>query len=169
MVNWVVYHSIHGRGAGEGVSDDDDEDYFGVDSVEVADNLMRTPRTAIVQQRKKTADHVAKTQMELKEEYAKIDKDKIEATLMGIDASVNAWLNQERSKQNAFVRKKNLNVSDVSSKSHYRWLRKPRFDAGGPAKPGETVYFYDKIANADLIYALVPVFLVFVFLLNLIA
>ena len=61
MVNWVVYHSIHGRGAGDGASDDDDEDYFGVDSVEVADNLMRTPRTAIVQQRKKTADHVAKT------------------------------------------------------------------------------------------------------------
>lgn len=53
------------------------------------------------------------------------------------------------------------------SQTHYRWLRKP--DSGLPPKAGEPVYFYDKIANSDLVIALVPVFLIFVFLLNLIA
>ena len=52
-------------------------------------------------------------------------------------------------------------------KAHYKWLRKP--GNGLPPKAGEPVYFYDKIANSDLVIALVPVFLVFIFLLNLIA
>ena len=48
------------------------------------------------------------------------------------------------------------------------WLRKTRFDSG-TVKPGENAYFYDKINNTDLVIALVPVFLILVFLLNLIA
>ena len=41
-------------------------------------------------------------------------------------------------------------------------------DAGASPK-GDDVYFYDKISNQDLVIALFPVFLVLVFLLNLIA
>ena len=99
-----------------------------------------------------------------------MDKEKVEATIMGIDASVSAWLNQERSKQNMYLRRKGTDSSnriDQKGKAHYKWLRKP--GNGLPPKAGEPVYFYDKIANADLVIALVPVFLVFVFLLNLIA
>ena len=44
----------------------------------------------------------------MEEAYAKIDKDKVESTILGIDASVTAWINQERSKSNAYLRKKSL-------------------------------------------------------------
>ena len=104
----------------------------------------------------------------MEEAYAKIDKDKVESTILGIDASITAWINQERSKSNAYLRKKSLGDSQ-SNRAHYRWLRKPRLDTGSYGKPGEKVYFYDKIANYDLVIALVPIFLVLVLLLNFIA
>jgi len=47
-------------------------------------------------------------------------------------------------------------------------MRKPRIDTGAAPK-GDEVYFYDKIENSDMVIALFPVFLVFIFLLNLIA
>ena len=94
---------------------------------------------------------------------------------MGLEASVTAWMNQERTKQNVYMRRKNSGLSSAEdlkkAKQHYRWLRKPRYDLGAAlaAKNNETVYFYDKIANSDLVVILIPVFLVLVLLLNLIA
>ena len=50
-------------------------------------------------------------------------------------------------------------------------MRKPNYEIGVQAinKTDEQSFFYDRIANSDLVVALVPLFLVLVLLLNLIA
>ena len=92
MVNWVTYHSIHGRGMGDnGSYDDEDDEGNGESLVEVADNYMRAPRNAMRSRRGNIVQ--LKSEEELRESYSKMDKEKIEASILGIDASVTAWLN----------------------------------------------------------------------------
>ena len=162
VVNWATYKAKQGKDT------EDDNDDLLLDGeqigVEVADNYMRAPRAAILQRKQKH-----RLQEEIEQEYQKLDKEKVESTVAGLEAFVSAWLSQERSTQNLYIRKKALGGIEGSAHTHYKWLRKPRFDLGAPLKPGETGYFYDRIANGDLVIALVPVFLVLVFILNLIA
>ena len=121
VVNWVTYQSIHSAGSrkssggsmGQGSGDDDEEGFNNDALFEVADNHIRSPRTAIHSRHKKPQARQKQSQDELEEEYQKIDKEKIEATIIGIDASITSWLNQERSKQNTFLRKKSLQT-DIS-------------------------------------------------------
>ena len=166
MVNWVSHNSIHGRNGDAAGADYDDE----IDDamIEEADNNNYRAQRGTIQRRKV----LKKTSEIAEEDFAKIDKERLDATIMGIEGSVTVWLNQERSKQNVFLRRKNLGVTDTKNDErkgqHYRWLRKPRFDQVAIPKPGEHVFFYDKIANADLVIALVPVFLVLILIMNLI-
>ena len=114
MVNWADYH---GKGMGDNdasYDDEDDEGHGGDGMIEVADNYMRAPRNAILKNRRGNNQKKVKSEEELKEDYSKMDKEKVEATIMGIEASVTAWLNQERSKQNMYLRKKMLGESASS-------------------------------------------------------
>jgi len=99
MLDWVSYHSVHSR-----VLDDDDDDEGRDPSFEVAENYMRTPRGAV--NRRKISS--GKSQEQPEEDLSVSDREKIESTILGIEAHMNLWLNQERSKQNMYLRKKNL-------------------------------------------------------------
>ena len=95
IINWLNYnHSIHGKGGlGDDASyDDEDEDGNADGGIEVANNYMRAPRQAIIKNRRSNLVRL-KSEEEIREDYSKKDREKIDATIMGIDASVTAWLN----------------------------------------------------------------------------
>lgn len=105
IVKWVSYHS-------NTVKSQNDDDEGRDDAIEVAENYMQAPRVAIA----KRKNSAVKSQEMLEQDLSLCEKEKIESTVLGIEAHMNLWLNQERSKQNMYLRKKNLQVSDKESK-----------------------------------------------------
>ena len=96
LIDWVNYsQSVQGKGGlGDDASyDDEDEDGNADGSIEVANNYMRAPRQAIIKNRRASNLARLKSEEEIREAYSKKDREKIDATIMGIDASVTAWLN----------------------------------------------------------------------------
>eukprot|EP00354_Favella_ehrenbergii_P005462 CAMPEP_0170457434 /NCGR_PEP_ID=MMETSP0123-20130129/4723_1 /TAXON_ID=182087 /ORGANISM="Favella ehrenbergii, Strain Fehren 1" /LENGTH=90 /DNA_ID=CAMNT_0010721217 /DNA_START=326 /DNA_END=598 /DNA_ORIENTATION=- len=89
-MNWAAYN-----GRGQGASDEDDEPML-----EVADNYMRTPRAAIFNRKRRVSDE----KVEL--DYARLDREKVEASVVALEATFSTWLASERDKQNAFLKKK---------------------------------------------------------------
>ena len=94
MVNWAAYN-----GRSKECSDDDDFD----SRMEVADNAVsdhRGPRGAILNRKRQRPVE------EVEEEYSRLDREKVEASVVCLEATFSAWLTAEREKQNIFLKRK---------------------------------------------------------------
>ena len=88
MVHWATYNGRSTVG-----SDDDDL------GLEVANNAdYRGPRQAMMNRKKQT-----RSNEEIEQEYARLDREKVEASVGCLEATFAAWLAQERVKQNIFL------------------------------------------------------------------
>ena len=116
MVNWAQYHSVLSRTSYENGSED--EDIFGAGQIEEADNRnsgnSALTQSQVINRRRNVVLQQKQFETKIEENLIKKDKERIDATIYGIEASINAWLNTERSKQNAFLRRKQLNTLDKS-------------------------------------------------------
>ena len=106
----------------------------------------------------------------------------IDALIQGVEVELNVWLKQERSKYNKSQRHRDatrlMKKTSLDELAQNQWLRLPfenlkTNNTGGKEFPNQSadnpIYFFDRIANFDLVLVLFPIFLVLVFLLNLIA
>ena len=79
---------------------------------------MQRPREAIVNRKNRRNLNNGSVQSNIEDEdYSKIDKEKIASYVLGVEASVTAWMNQERTKMNAFLRKKGAGITDSLEKN----------------------------------------------------
>ena len=92
MVNWEAYRQMSNRSTHE--TNSDDEDYF-VGAFEEADNTGGGGKQVINRRRNVISKRL---EQQMQEDLSRKDKEKVEATIYGIEASINAWLNAERSK-----------------------------------------------------------------------